>query len=303
MEQSTESGAAGHLTDIPSSTMLDSLKIMEALSNEDAVNLFFYAEKGITSSTAAIKALGMTQKRYYTRLKLLLDAGLIQKTEEGYQHTLLGKLVHKLGLSLLNIVENKEQLDVLNSIRKSSGISPETTSQIAKALSIQVPLALASEMRSILSPVEMIDSYDKLVEEITKSIENSKSSIYLATKYSDVRVVEAAMSATDRGIHLLILVEEIDLSQSIQAIRILLSPRKLQQFVKFTKKLKNILKKCDTLPYSFMVIDNKITIIEVPHPLKNEFKLAFVFEDTSVGENFIEIFKRMWEKSSEFSIL
>jgi len=194
-------------------------------------------------------------------------------------------------------------LEVLNSIRKSSGISPQTTSQIAKALSIQVPFALASEMSSVLSPVKMIDSYDKLVEEITKSIEKSKSSIYLATKYSDVRVVEAVMSATDRGITLSVLVEEIDLSQSIQAIRMLFSPRKLQQFVKFTKKLKNIIKKCHTLPYSFMVIDNKITIIEVPHPLKNEFKLAFVFEDANVGENFIEIFKRMWEESPEFSIL
>lgn len=303
MEQSTRSDAAEHIVDIQPSTMVDGLKIMEALSNEDSINLFFYAEKGIASSTEAIKALGMTQKRYYTRLKLLLEAGLLEKTDEGYQHTFMGRLVHKLGLSLLKIIENKEQLDVLNSIRKSSGISSETTSQIAKALSIELPLSLVSEIRDLPGAVKMIDSYDKLVGEITEWIGKSESSIYLASKYSDVKVVEAAMIASDRGVNLAVLVEEIDLSQSIQAIRILLSPKKLQQFIKFTKKLKNIVKKCLNLPYSFLVIDESITIIETPHPLKNEFQLAFVFENSIVGESFVKIFNEMWEKSSEFSIL
>jgi len=285
-----------------SSTLLDGLKVVEALSNEDAVNLFFYADKAISSSVRAIRALKLSQKRYYTRLKLLLEAGLLEKTERGYEHTFLGGLVHKLGLSLLKIIENREQLEVLNSIRESSNISPDTTCKIARALSVQMPFAVADDMRSILSPVKMIDSYDTLVEEIRKCIDLSESSIHFASKYPDIQVIEAAMSATDRGVHLSILVEEFDLSESIQAIRVLLSPKKMKRFVDLTNKLKNIVKKGPTLPYSFMIIDNKTTFVEVPHPEKNEFKLAFVFEDERVGENFASIFEGMWDRSPEFSV-
>jgi len=61
-------------------------------------------------------------------------------------------------------------------------------------------------------------------------------------------------------------------------------------------------KKGPTLPYSFMIIDNKTTFVEVPHPEKNEFKLAFFFEDERVGENFASIFEGIWDRSPEFSV-
>ncbi|MFB0543351.1 MAG: hypothetical protein ACETVR_01090, partial [Candidatus Bathyarchaeia archaeon] len=54
-------------------------EIIDALSHEDALRIFIYAKEGITNSTVAIKKLELTQKRFYTRLKQLLDAGVLEK--------------------------------------------------------------------------------------------------------------------------------------------------------------------------------------------------------------------------------
>ena len=73
-------------------------EIIDALSHEDAIKIFIYAKDGITNSTMAIKKLGLTQKRYYTRLKQLLEAGLLEKREDGYWHTVLGNILYQLSL-------------------------------------------------------------------------------------------------------------------------------------------------------------------------------------------------------------
>ncbi|MEM2936221.1 MAG: hypothetical protein QW231_03495, partial [Candidatus Bathyarchaeia archaeon] len=57
-------------------------RVISALANQDAIKIFYAAGEGIRSSTEAIKKLGLTQKRYYTHLRNLTEAGLIQKGEE-----------------------------------------------------------------------------------------------------------------------------------------------------------------------------------------------------------------------------
>ena len=53
--------------------------MFSALSSVDALNIFYAAEDGIESSTQTIKELNLTQKRYYTNLKRLIDAGLVER--------------------------------------------------------------------------------------------------------------------------------------------------------------------------------------------------------------------------------
>jgi len=58
--------------EISDETMEHSLRLFRVFSNEDAIRLFLYAERGIARSTKAMKDLGLTQKRFYSRLKGLL---------------------------------------------------------------------------------------------------------------------------------------------------------------------------------------------------------------------------------------
>lgn len=296
-EHTIEAGDYLSFMDLHPSIKMDGLKIMEALSNEDSVNIFFYAENGIESSTTAIKALGLTQKRYYTRLKSLLEAGIIEKTDEGYQHTILGKLVYKLGLSLLKIIEKKEQLEVLNAVQKSSSISPEDTSHIAKALSVELSFL------DVTGKVIMIDSYEGLVNELNRLIEGAKRTFYIASKYADANVVEVTMKAQKRGIKILILTEKLKLKNNISMIKYLLSPKLLMSFSKFMSDFTTILRQLPDLIYSFSIIDGKIAVFEIPHPNLDSFYLAFIIENEETSKKIEGIFLDMWENAEPFKFL
>jgi len=64
--------------------------IFRVLSNPDAIKILYCAGDGIEHSTYTIEELGLSQKRYYTRLKALIDSGLIKKKEGFYRQTALG---------------------------------------------------------------------------------------------------------------------------------------------------------------------------------------------------------------------
>jgi len=61
---------------IPDEALQHLEKIFSAGSSIDALKIFYAAKDGIESSTQTIKKLGLTQKRYYTNLKRLIDVGL-----------------------------------------------------------------------------------------------------------------------------------------------------------------------------------------------------------------------------------
>ena len=97
-------------------------KILSSLANEDSLKIFYAADEGITSSTKTIKGLGLTQKRYYTRLNQLIKAGLIEKNENTYQHTMLGKICHKMGLTFIDALKNRDILDYLSDLPDSTDV-------------------------------------------------------------------------------------------------------------------------------------------------------------------------------------
>ena len=53
--------------------------IFRAISKPDALKILQLTGEGIVNSTYAIEELGLSQKKYYTRLKALLGADLIRK--------------------------------------------------------------------------------------------------------------------------------------------------------------------------------------------------------------------------------
>ncbi len=153
------------------------VEILDALGNQDALSIFIYVEKGMTSSKFAIQELGLTQKRFYSRLKELIDVGLIEKNDGEYQYTTLGRVFSKIGYSLLDILENKEQFELLERLRNSSNLSSSDVTKITSVVSKGSAdvsgifnMIFLSEKQEI---VEAIPSYglavDKLVEEITGS--------------------------------------------------------------------------------------------------------------------------------------
>lgn len=71
------------------------LAILAALSNKDSLEIFTLALDGLDATTEILKQGHFTKKRYYVRLKELVDLGLLHKLSGKYVHTLLGKKVYE----------------------------------------------------------------------------------------------------------------------------------------------------------------------------------------------------------------
>lgn len=71
------------------------------LSNEDSFTIFDRASQGIGASSALMKELGISKKRYYNRMRRLKDLGLIRKESGEYRHTRIGNLVYHNQVDML----------------------------------------------------------------------------------------------------------------------------------------------------------------------------------------------------------
>ena len=270
-------------------------KIIAVLSNKDALKIFLYAKDGIITSTVAIKKLGLTQKRYYTRLKLLLEADILEKGDEGYRYTVLGDIIYQMGRSFKTVIEHKNRLELVNNLRKTKSLSLKEKERLMRLITPTEEGEIFS-LTGLISPVRVVDNYEDLVRNITNLINQAEESIYLVSKYSDVRVVEALMRAIQKGIKIRALGPKIDLTNRINMLRALLSPRMVGVFLKAAMKLSALVRKTN-ISYSFIIIDEKWVVIDLPDPTKDTFYVGFIFQNVVICKRLTTIFNDMWKKA------
>jgi hypothetical protein len=72
------------------------LSINAALSNADSLLLFDLASRGLRAGTSGISDHNFSKKRFYVRLKELVDLGLVEKEHGVYRHTPFGAEIYEI---------------------------------------------------------------------------------------------------------------------------------------------------------------------------------------------------------------
>jgi len=283
------------------SQFADMEKVFSVASHADALKIFYAAKEGIASSTKAIKELNLTSKRYYTYLKALIDAGLIERDGSTYKHTAMGKICFKLMEAVRRTIGQRDRLDLVDRVSKAKGLSIEETEEIMRAILKDANIAPGERIADFLGPVRMADTWEKVVDDVIEYIDNAKESVYFATQYFDIRVAEAVVRACRRGVRMYLLTTEKD---SI-ADRLLIVLRSLFLSPKALKSLFSLLNSPDVnvryvdLPYTFAVVDAKTAMVEVQQPYTKAFSIGFVFHNERLCKRLIESFKILWEKGTD----
>lgn len=289
MEQTTE-----HQLDFSLDAHRELVKILNALGNEDTLAIFIYAADEIHSSQQAIRTLGLSSKRYYSRIKDLLDTKLITKEKGAYRHTALGKYFYKLEAGLETVLENRDRLELINEIGKAGTLSREEAQGIADALSIN------NLIGDSIGHAKIVDTFEKAVYNVINFIDSAEESIHFASKYADIRVSEACINAIGRGVEAFFVVENQE--QYANALKILkpmiMNPKYLKIVVQYLRAPQMNVKHID-LPYTFLVVDEKKSMIEVPKPFTNKFSLSIFFENENFSRKLVENFNALWERGSE----
>jgi len=320
MEQSIESGeSVGHLDSQLSDTKEDSkiiedvlsgdddvlkkgIDLFKAFSNEDAIKIFLYARNGIPSSTEAIKHLGMSQKRYYSRLKMLLDINLLEKVEGCYVYTAIGQVMQKMGLSLMELLKNQDRIELILNLSKSDSLSREERSQINRLLmdNSEIKLFLDQMITSdTYDKIEKISNYGELVDKINEEITSAKKFVYIATIYFEPLVMDAVLKLKKKGVMMKCLMSKKTMSKKMTKLRMLLSPKVILNIFDMMSSYSNvadIYREAD-LPFSFCIIDNEKCFFEFPNIGDSEFSLAFYLVENRTSERFSKFFEQIWEST------
>jgi predicted transcriptional regulator len=287
---------SGYPLDVSMEAFPDIVNILNALGNEDALALFLYAKNGIMSSKHAIRELRLTQKRYYSRLKDLLDNNLIEKIEGEYIYTALGSIMYNLGMTMEGALLNKDKLRIMNQLNKAKNISDKERKELMELFSIE---ELAGES---VSKIKLVDTFEEAVHNVLDLMENAKKSIRFCSKYSDIRVSQACLKAMERGVDTYFIVGDQDqFEYAFNLIKpMITNPKYLKMILQFLKSPQMNIRYID-IPYTFLIIDEMKSMIEIPKPFTNTFSLSIFFDDEILSSRMVENFNILWEIGVEIN--
>ncbi len=259
--------------------------IHSALSNSDSLRIFNLAAEGIDASTSVLEKHQFTKKRYYGRLKELVDLGLVYKNEGEYKQTALGKMIFDSQVkSLEQILVKRKNLEAISEIKRTAGNELKDPSSVLS----QEFLGDLEESTGVanLQPTKFFGTWNDLSSYVAVRIDTMKSELYSATRYVDFRTADSALNAAKRGckIHLLHS-NRNGLSTKLQLMGNLMAHPKALSVFKELSSNPNIIVAEATVPYSFLVMDNSevgIEIVNPEDPYSFFFGLTFVNADLAV---------------------
>jgi predicted transcriptional regulator len=243
--------------------------LLSILGDADSLELLNYAVKGFKSGKTSIKDLGISPRKYYRNLKALTDSGLIRNYEGCYTLTPMGRVLHQLMFSELEglLNTNHNASDYLETVNRTKEIT-------------------------------IIDNYDKLIKTVVNTIDNSNTEILLATRFIDFSVIQSISCALERNVKINTLNDpKLDYPaffKLIEGIHRDIRPNIANFFVDPEKKFRSA-----NVPLSFIVIDNEITLFEVPN---STFRAAFLSTDKQIVKVLSELFWEIWQQSKSLNV-
>lgn len=294
------------LKEVDYNTLTECSELFTLLSNMDALRIFLYTQKGITNSTHAIKDLNLTPKRFYSRLKELMDSGLITKEEGEYRLTPTGHVISRIGYILFEVLNNKDRIELILNLSQSKSLTVEERVRVNNLLLEN------SEIGNIVGPivngisygkVETISTYEILVERLNEEVLASKQSVKIATTYFEPLVMDTTVKTIQNGVQMQCLMSKKTMSKKITKLRMLLSPKSILSMLELLKAsgdINSVYREVD-VPFSYAILDDEKCLFEFPQIGEEDFSIAFFLIDRNVADKFKQYFETVWKENEKCS--
>ncbi len=271
--------------------------LFKVLGKPDALKIFLLTKDGIKNSTHTIKETAISQKKYYARLKALLDIGLVRKTDGVYRQTALGRMIHDSFLPAMGkAFDAREEMELIVYLEGT-----EIDSEVKKHILNDLEIPSFSESTEI----KVLRDYEALAIEAIDLYDSAKENVLLATNYFDVRVIEATLRAVDRGVKHRTMMGKNETSSSIQKLKGMLSITFTKALINFASnivELKDTIRYAD-VPYTFCIVDGHRNLIEISNTLNDNLIVALSIDDRIVAEKLTKFYETIWETGETHSTL
>ncbi|MCS7141986.1 MAG: phospholipase D-like domain-containing protein [Candidatus Nitrosocaldus sp.] len=257
-------------------------KVLTILSKYDGLKVFLQSVEGIEAETDAPEKIGLTKKQYYTRLKQLVDAGLIEKSKGKYVQTTLGRIIYEKSLQVLfEQVRNAKKLQMLDVLKSSGKFDMD---EIYRLLQIKVDEDKA----------RMFMDYDTLVNRLVERMDNASSEILCVTRFFNEALTNAIIEAQKRGVNVRMVIDRM-LVEEYTRERAMKEYREKMTVTTVPFYPDKVDRKVTDVPFSFMVIDGKEVCIELINASSPEkFYAGVCVCDEMLAKQMVGLFETLY---------
>lgn len=111
--------------DSRSCPMVSAAHTLHAISDEKALSLFKTIAVSKSNTDILMTKLKLTRKQYYSRMKMLVDVGLVKRGSGKYYLTSFGRIAYEFYTRIQNGVNNYWKIKAIDSFESSSDTIPK----------------------------------------------------------------------------------------------------------------------------------------------------------------------------------
>ena len=292
------------------SLVKNSAKLLSTLSRQDNLNIFMSASsssRGLEAKTSSLQKLGLSRRVYYTRLKQLMNAGLIEKSDQVYRHTTLGNIIYKNHiLSIMEHLKNTKQMKMVDTLKHTNQFSEE---EIANFV---IKIANCNNyMDASPSPIklESMWTYQDMVSAIVERVGFCNKEVLLASRYLNEIIINSILRKTNSSrINVKVLTESTLVKQYFEVedstLKLTLNNDKnaneRMNVVSNPWYPGRVDRKIGKIPFSMIILDRKEVGIEIVNwnDPRNFYGVMFVKGDQATLKAMQDLYYEMWDNAS-----
>ena len=286
-------------------TVKNSLKLHSVLSRRDNLAIFMSAAEshGLDAHLSSAQKLGIAKKTYYTRLKQLIIAGLIRKSEGTYNHTTLGTIVYQKNLELMDQIRNAKQFKMIDALKSSNEFSDADIQDFLGKL-ISENIDSNSPQLDNNFDVEIFWKYEDMVCAIIQRIEICKSEILLASKYTNDLIINHMLHKAQAGLKTKVISDKSLVRNFFKQYQSNMVSTKDKNMLERNSVVGNpwypgnIDRRITDLPFSMIVLDGKEVGIELIHANDPKTFNGVIFvRSEKIANLMTDYYQEIWESS------
>jgi predicted transcriptional regulator len=300
-EKQMGENSSSALTSSDSSKLLAQLtEVLSVLSKNDALTIFLMANEGIKSELDTPVKIGLTKKQYYTRLKQLVDLGLVTKQNESYMQTAFGKIVYqKHIIGLTNQIKNSKYLQMVDVLKADSKFNDSDIMEFMAKVQPQI----SSDLQESSSKISTIaSSYEDMVRKILEMTEFAQQEILLVTRFQNELIVNSILKKANAGVNVKVLADTNlveDYFGKEMPVKSDKNKKERENVVSNPYYPSKIDRRYVQVPFCIMIVDNKHVGLEIVDLSESKkFKMAIFREDVNISSSMVLLFNNLWQKSN-----
>jgi sugar-specific transcriptional regulator TrmB/DNA-binding PadR family transcriptional regulator len=301
-----------------------SKNLFSILSRDDNLKMFEIAKNGLKISLSILNKLEISPKRYYKALKQLKDAGLIEKKDKKggiYFHTIFGSIVYQRNIiEMAQYTGHLEKIQMIDTLRQTEKFSEASVLKLAQDIigTALMPSPSPSQsttisesinnITSLLPIIDIILSFDNVMQTLLQRIDSCKSEILIATRICPEIVINKILEKSKLGVKVKV-VADIDLvKEYFRPQEKFLDNLNEKNSIEERKCVvanpwypdNSINRRIADIPFGVIILDKQevgVELVNCNNP--KEFYGGIFIRDKKIAMNITDFFHQIWEKASE----